>query len=172
MANRRSLPRRQITRRKTAWLSFENTGRAVAANAAVLDGLLNAEALDQLPFTVVRARGLITVFSDQTAGVEDFGGVYAFAHTTQRATAAGIGAVDNPLGDATSSNFFVYQPISGRFLRDAVNGGISEAKIAFEFDSKSMRKLGIGDDIALVVEAFPTFGFTVGIVGRMLIKLH
>ena len=144
----------------------------MAANAAVLLATLNAEALDQLPFTVVRVRGAITVESDQTVVTENYGGVLAFVHTSQRATAAGIGSIDNPLGNANSSNFFLWEPFFSQTVLQATNIAGSPGKVFFPVDSKAMRKCVVDDDIALAVETLPLNGCNVGFIGRFLIKLH
>ena len=159
-------------RSKKTWIGVEIAPGPVAANAAVLFGILNAEAIDQLPFTVLRSRGVLIMESDQEVLTEDFGGAFAMVHTTQRATAAGIGSVDNPFGNSSSGNFFVWEPIYSKVFQQGGAAVGSQTSAIFPVDSKAMRKLVLGDDIAFVFEALDLSGLNVGFMGRVLIQLH
>ncbi len=168
---RRFNVRTRAPRRLTRWAVTQiESPVTVAANAAVLLASLNAAALALLPFTIVRMRGMIFCSTDQATALEDYGGVFAQVHTTQRATAAGIGSIDNPISDGDSGNFIMYEPVYGKAFITAT--GATQTQVAFPYDSKAMRKLEVEDDLAIVFESFPDFGVDVAIVGRFLIKLH
>ena len=146
---------------------------AVGGGVGLLDQVLTATELALRPFTIMRSRGLILVSSDQVAASESYSGVYSGIVVTDSATAAGIGSIPTPITQPEAS-YFLNVPLSGSFLfGDATGfqGGASPQP--FTFDSKAMRKVGIDDDVALVVENLSaTVGFSCWINGRMLIQLH
>ncbi len=174
MAHRRTVATRsQAIRRKTAWITWEFVPVAVTANGVVqLSGGMNASALALLPFTVVRTRGVIHWESDQAAATEDFGGVFSMQRVTAVALGAGIGSVPTPLTEA-GDDYFVYEPFYSKVwvqTTTVVAGGSTVQRI---FDSKSMRKLEIGDEISMVIEGMNLpGGMNFGTTGRFLVKLH
>ena len=161
---------RGSARRQSLWLSVELPPVDVAANSATLLGSLNAGGLALRPFTVVRTRVILTCQSDQVAATEEFGGAWAFGVTTERAVTAGIGSIPNPFGNADSDEFFFYDDTFGQFTFVGSVG--TTTQVSFPADSKAMRKVGPDDNIAFMFESLPDFGATVGVLGRMLIKLH
>ena len=140
----------------------------MASNAAVLLASLNAAALAQRPFTVVRSHLKWIYKSDQTAALEDYGGAVGAAVVTDRASAAGIGSIPNPWANSDSNQFFVYDTFYNQ------SGAASDLIGATSFivtDSKAMRKVGPDDDIVFVTEALALNGFLLGVIGRLLILL-
>ena len=162
-------------RRKTVWLSIGPTDNALtAASQAVLFTGLNAAALALRPFTVVRTRGLFHVISDQVAASETFGAVLAMAVVTDQALAIGVTAVPTGATDRASDEFYVYEEIIGRYIFGTAVGSETVAETAsVRFDSKAMRKVDVGQDIAFTIETQSIVtGAQVKKMGRFLVKLH
>ena len=93
---------------------------------------------------------------------------------TDSATAAGIGSVPTPLSQ-TDADYFVYQPWFAGFTfgSSASFTNSPSQDHAWVVDSKAMRKVGLDDDVATVVEAgVGTFGVNVSVEGRFLVQLH
>ncbi len=170
MARRGHFPRRSTSRRQTSWFNINIAETAVASGAAVLLSSLTAVGLAFRPFTVIRSRGVILV-SDATAVTM---AAFAIEVVDETQITGGIGVIPTPLTEADSDEFFVYEPvgttgyqIAGAGATDVFSGQ------AFPFDSKAMRKVGIDESIAMVVENQGSGNtISISVVGRMLIKLH
>jgi len=132
---------------------------------------LNAAALALRPFTIVRTRLLVTFESDQAAVSERPIGSFGMQVVTDNATAVGITAVPQPDTD-TDNDFFVYQSLimSHIFLTSA--GFMTPAQETYLVDSKAMRKVGPGDDVAITSELSTASGGVLVVQGRMMVKLH
>ncbi len=162
---------RQGQRRKTEWFGAADVGvsTVLAANTVILDQVLTTAEKAKRPFTVVRVRGMLWVGSDQVVTQEEVQGALGFSVVTDQAVAVGITAVPLPIFDSESDEFFVWQPF---FNGQQANVG-SPFGMAFEFDSKAMRKVSDGQDIAVVMEnGSDSFGLQYLIQFRLLVKLH
>jgi len=157
--------------RTSVWIGTSVAVSTVAANTVVLLATLNAAALALRPFTVVRTRLLLHWESDQSASSEQATGAFGAIVVTAEAAAAGVASVPDPVGDP-SSPWFVWQPLSTSFLFADATGFIEPAGNDYEVDSKSMRKVGLNEDIALVAEETNVKGALISSTGRMLVKLH
>ena len=144
---------------------------ATASAAAILFSL-NAAALELLPFTIVRTRGIWGLRSDQAAASEDYSASMGIAVVNDQAVAVGVTAVPTPETDRGSDLFFVYESLAG-FFEFKTNDGLLEKGQWIRFDSKAMRKVDIGQDIVVTAE---TSALSAGAIGhfsaRMLVKLH
>ncbi len=164
-----------VMRRESLWLTqpMSNTVLA-AASSAVLLGTLNATALQLRPFTVVRTRGFWQIKSDQTGATETYAASLGHAVVSDQAAAIGVTAVPTPETDRDSDLFYVYESMSSQFL--FISGvGIEGANgTLLEIDSKAMRKVEGGQDLAITVENSALFAGGTAIVtaSRILIKLH
>ncbi len=160
-------------RRDTVWGGLvETTTNIVGASTAVLFGGLSAGGLALRPFTIVRFRGIMHLASDQLANSELQHVAFGMSVVSDEALAIGVTAVPNPITARDSDMFFVYEELVNRFgVSSAV--GIIQQGIAREFDSRAMRKVNDGQDIAVVVE---TSSISAGVnfvkAGRFLVKLH
>ncbi len=164
-------PNRRITR----WLSqttFFTT--SPEPSTAVLMGTFTAAEQAEAPFTIIRVRGWMHIRSDQTAATEDFAGVLGFAVVKATATAIGITAIPTPITEP-NDDWFVFEPISGSLQNVSNVGFDANAGVSQRFDSKAMRKVDVGDDLAIVFEV-PASGLSEGVeftlYSRVLIKLH
>ena len=167
--------RGRAPRRQTAWISSvdETAFTGLSGNAAVLAGAgLNAAGLALRPFTVVRVRGLFSCKSDQIANIEEPFGAVGFAVVSDDAAAVGITAVPDPVTDEGSDLWYSLTFWSAGFtISSAV--GIARGMQTFEIDSKAMRKVGIGQNLVIVVGNGNTTQAVEFLVKyRILVKLH
>ena len=171
-----SFPSRgRSTKRKTLWLDFAQVfagTTTIAAAMALLASSLNAAALALRPFTIVRTRGLWFINSDAINAREEPFGALGFAVVSDQVSAIGVTAVPTPIVDAGSSLFFSWTPgYADLVFSSAV--GITSAMKAYEFDSKAMRKVEIGQDLVVTVEnGSSTDGMTTMFMARILIKTN
>jgi len=161
-----------VSRRETVWLGFQYAQTVLAASAtAALVYSLNAAALALLPFTIVRTRMNWTCQSDQSAATEDFIGNFGWCVVSDQAAAIGVTAVPTPAFDLSSDLWFLIDQWIGTF--QLIGSNVTTNMNVLKIDSKSMRKVEVGQDIVGVAEAGITeSGVTVRTVGRMLVKLH
>jgi len=174
MARKSGFVRRHgVMRRETVWLTIPYQATSIgAASTAVLAGTLNAAGLALRPFTIVRVRGFFHVRSDQNAAEETWGMSMGYSVVSDQASAIGVTAVPTPEADRDSDLFFVYESVVGW---QGISSGTSagELGIGKEFDSKAMRKVEQGQDVAIAVETPAVV--SAGVItesARMLIKLH
>jgi len=161
------------SRRESMWISlFETaTGLAAASTAALFAGY-TAAVLSLRPFTIIRTRGIFQINSDQQAVGELYHAGLAMSIVSDQALAIGVTAVPTPMTDRSSDLFFLYEELAGR-VRFADATGITDQGIFTTFDSKAMRKVEEGQDIAVTIETSTiSLGTEVVKAGRQLIKLH
>ncbi len=159
--------------RESAWIGVTGTLSTIGAgSSAVFINSLNAAALALTPFTVVRSRGLLFIKSDQSAAAENQAAVLGVAVVSDQAVAVGITALPTPVTDESSDLFYVYQAIMSAHGAGTVD---SETGKVIEYDSRAMRKVEDGQDIAYILET-EVVALTQGVqmrhTGRFLIKLH
>ncbi len=172
-SNRSGFIRRSgVRRRETIWASLARINAVLASSAdASLMASLNAAALALRPFTVVRFRGTWLARSDQSAASELYIANYGMAVVSDQAIAVGVTAVPTPATDLASDLWFVSEQWIGRF--DLVGTSISSEITSKPIDSKAMRKVEEGQDIAFVGEAgIGGGGVNMDVTGRFLLKLH
>jgi len=160
-------------RRESFWIAIAETSTTLASGTPVLFTGLTTAQLALRPFTVVRTRGLLQLSSDQLTTTESYFGAYGMAVVSDQAFAIGITAVPTPITDKDSDLWFVFEELTGRFAVSSAIG-ILEVGNRREFDSRAMRKVEDGQDIAIVEEnsGSPFAGAIMTKSGRMLIKLH
>ena len=135
-------------RRQTEWFgSADVTDRSiVAADGIVLLQLLFATSLAKRPFTVIRVVGTLWTLSDQTASFETpFGGL-GMAVVNDKAIAVGITAIPDPVAQEGSDLWFMY-----KFWAATVDASGERRLQVQEFDSRAMRKVDEGSDIAIMI---------------------
>jgi len=165
---------RQGQRRKTLWIPQGWISNTIATDGVVLISILNAAALAFLPFTIVRVRGILLIASDQ-AGTSEFQALsYGHIVVSDEAAAAGIASVPTPESEG-SSDFHVYEQAVARWQLNSAVGFDGAVGMVKEFDSKAMRKVDIGEQIAAVAEVGAS-GVSEGLElrssFRTLVKLH
>ncbi len=160
--------------RETSWVFGTWTQATMgSANTAVLMSSFGAAVLELRPFTIVRTRGLIHVKSDQVVGSEQYTGAFGLSVVSDQAIAIGITAVPTPQTDGDSDLFFVYEPWIGEYEFRTAIGASTAAGQQRMFDSKAMRKIEFGMDVAVTVETSTlSNGCLFAAEFRQLIKLH
>ncbi len=160
-------------RREMKWIPQAPIQSAVGSSVATLISLLNAAALTNAPFTIVRVRGLLYIATDQVANTEGQFASWGMTVVTEQASAIGITAIPTPVTEP-ESDWFVFESVAARVM---VASAISmfSAGNAVQIDSKAMRKVDVGQDVVAVVEV-PASDISEGVEFtsqfRMLIKLH
>ena len=161
--------------RTKMWIGNTLSVQTVAANTAVLLGVLSASALLLRPFTILRTRVLVGWSTDNTTGSEEPTGVYGEIVVTDSASAAGVASIPDPITEPTAA-WFIYQPLLEKIttvtavgIQRGGGGGYNQYMV----DSKSMRKVGPDDDIVSIgVNNNASHGALLVTVGRQLIQLH
>ncbi len=179
MANRGFVTRRSFrggTRqvRSTVWGAILPTRTSFSgASVTVLFSGFSAAALALRPFTIVRVRGLWHVSSDQEVADEVQHVALGFAVVSDQAIAAGVASVPTPFAEADSDLWFLYELQMTEFLLGSAVGFSGDFGVTREFESKAMRKVDDGQDLAIVMETASTSnGMFVSKAGRFLLKLH
>jgi len=164
--------RRGVMRRESLWLGLAHSQTTLAAVATVADtNALAAATLALRPFTIVRSLIDWLVRSDQSAASESFIGSIGYSVVSAQAKAVGVTAEPTPATDQGSDAFFLYSTWQGLFR--LVGTAIQEDLVSRRIDSKAMRKVEDGFDIAFCIEAgLIGNGVTIATGGRILIKLH
>ncbi len=143
---------RQGQRRQTEWLAsaIVTDVQTLPALNIILDQLLTTAELAKRPFTVVRTRGTLTVWSDQAAAFETpFGGM-GFMVVSEKAAALGVTAVPTPVLNQKDDGFFVYESFQASAGNTVV--GQSDGRQVMQFDSKAQRKVEEGENIVVTLE--------------------
>ena len=168
---RRPFVQRTAPKRLNQWAFIDIDPVAVAADAVVLAAQLNAAALLLRPFTIVRTHIQVLWQSDQFAAGETPTGVLGVCVTSEQAT--GVTTIPNPMANADSSAFYVWQPMIADFMFGDATGFDSDAGRQYTVDSKAMRKVGPNEQVRWMVEnTSATAGALFTAIGRFLVKLH
>jgi len=173
--NRKSgfIMRGGVMRRETSWIGiFETNTALAAANTAVLFAGFSATVLALRPFTIVRTHLEYFVQSDQRAVSEFYQSAIGIAIVSDQALAIGVTAVPTPFTDISSDLWFLWKGLSGQ-MSVTTDVGVLEAGSHRTIDSKAMRKVEEGQNIAISIEnSSLSNGVNVAKFGRQLIKLH
>ncbi len=154
----------------TVWVGVNLGLDIVAASALTFLGSLSATALALRPFTIVRTRLHTSYDSDQVSAGEIPFGMFGMIVVNDKAITAGVTAIPGPATDI-NDDFFVHQGMSQRFTLITAIGAFEGAP-SWQIDSKAMRKVDLGDDVAMMFEQTATVGASLITLGRMLVKLH
>ena len=168
------IQRAGVMRRETSWSAVTATRTTLVAGTPVLFTGFGADTLAQRPFTIIRVRGYGHIASDQIAASEGYMAHIGLSVVSEQALAIGVTAVPNPVADRGSDLWFVYESFASRILFGDATGFNDGAGVSRTWDSKAMRKVEEGQDVAWVEEnEAGTFGGAILTrVGRILIKLH
>ncbi len=159
-------------RRSTLWSSpGSDQNTLAAANTAVLRTSLTAAGLALRPFTVIRVRGVMLVFSDQEAASETQEVAFGTCVVSDQASAIGVTAVPTPHTDAGSDKWQLIQDVMSHLQVTPVGTGPGSQFV--QFDTKAMRKVEEGSDFLTVLESsVVSSGLIVQVFSRQLFKLH
>ena len=147
MPARRSTSPRKIV--NYTWAGFVTPIRVVVpVSTKVLLGTFTlSTAFEE---TITRVRGVLGVYADTAAAVEDQVGAFGMIIVTDLAVAAGAAAIPSPATDSDDDGWFLWQGIA---QRGSINLGGS-AGSQYVLDSKAQRILREGSQIAVMVENF------------------
>ncbi len=165
---RRSFSGRRSPGRLTEWFGSADISAATALAAATFNfsQSLTATELAKRPFTVTRTIGSIWVASDQNAQFEDAFGAIGFIVVSDKAVATGVTALPDPITQESSDEWFVY-----RAFKAGIQGTLQEFT-EHQFDSRAQRKVGDGEDIAVMVaNAHSAHALDFILKFRLLVKL-
>ena len=89
------------------------------------------------------------------------------------AVAAGVGSVPTPLTE-TDADYFVYAPVAFDFEFSNATGiyQLAGDGVVHTVDSKAMRKVGLDEDVSVVLQQQVGTGAILSVEGRFLVKLH
>ena len=159
-------------RRETLWIDDPTVEATLGgAPTATLLSTLSAAGLALRPFTVVRTRGNFFIRSDQAAAGESYGAAVGMCVVSDQAAAIGVTAVPNSVSDRSSDLWYVFEELFSRQVGTTTTGRIAEVGVFTTYDSKAMRKVEEGQDLATVVEN-ELAGTVIVHNARILLKLH
>ena len=172
MARGRIVTRTGRSKRQVTWVgpADQNTV-AVATGASVIVASFN-------PFTgasmhkptVVRTRGEVSVRPSSFAADTVISGAMGVCVVSDEAFTAGAGSIPRPFDDAGWDGWFVWQSFVNRYEVLSADGVIIPAAIAYQIDSKAMRKVSDNETIVLMAES-QLGALEVGMHLRLLMKL-
>ncbi len=158
--------------RKSTWSFINIPELSIAANTFNLVGVLSAAELALRPFTIVRTHIVVSWASDQVAASEEALGAMGMLVVSEQAVNAGAASIPEPINDADSP-WFVWQGMNYKLLFGDATGFDPKASNQYVVDSKAMRKVGINEEIVMMVtNADALHGARFSAIGRFLMKLH
>ena len=165
--SRRGFTPRRTKRAVSAWGYLQSNVIAVGPLTKVLIGsfILSNPPLGE---TILRTRVNLWVGSDQSAAVENQQGAFGLIVVTDRAVAAGAASIPGPATDGGDDGWFVHQAFNKRGA--STSFGVPATPL--DVDSKAMRKVEDGGEIAIMVENIDALhNITVLVSVRLLAKL-
>jgi len=141
---------RQRSGRQSQWVGSADLTAftALAAATSLLDQTLTPA--DQ-PETIVRVRGLLTVWSDQLAASEEPFGAMGFRVVSSQAASAGAASIPAPYSLSGDDGWFVHQFFNAPFSFGDLTG-FTNISQSYQFDSKAMRKLSPDERLVIMIE--------------------
>ena len=160
---------RRTQRQPTNWARFvAPTYTTVAAGTKVflVAVVLSNPGINE---TIRRTRGIVSIASDQGAAQEYQGGAFGAIVVNDLAAAAGAASIPGPVTDANDDGWFVWRPFT-QMVAENVTAGLQTWQ--YEFDSKAMRRVQEGFQIAFMIEnASGTEGLQVAFALSLLTSL-
>ncbi len=150
--NRGSSAFRRVPRRSTGWSAVNSgtTFTALGANTIILDQVFVPLIPEQ---TIVRVRGLLIVETDQQTAPEDMLGAFGISLVEEPAATIGVTAVPQPVSDASSESWLVWQGF-GATYKFSAGGFFPRSDVQYVIDSKAMRKLNSNQRLAITLQNF------------------
>jgi len=163
--------RRSLTRsppRQTGWgvgpksLASGGPGTKFTGTAAVLGNIVSVPASDGI--TLIRLRGSFMAYLNSAVNLDDgFSGAVGVGIFNDQALTAGIASIQTPITEEGWDGWLWHSYFS-LYSADAIaTAGVAlapnqsdalKAAIRIDVDSKAMRKVPVGMEIAVVIEAF------------------
>jgi len=158
--------RNDSNRRKTEWSAFDGAAENVANGGATL---LSGIAFEN-PGTIVRTRGIITVFPQDFSADSTVVGAFGIGMVSAEAFAAGVASIPEPFSDADWGGWMVMVPFTFHFEFQSATGA-EMVHVQYEVDSKAMRKVEPSTVLVAVAESFGG-AFAIVDMTRSLLMLH
>ena len=161
---------RRSSGRLTEWFAdpFGIDSVLLPAATFVIHSSLTAAGLAKRPFTITRTVGIMVIYSDQAGVVEHPFGAVGGMVVSAKAVATGATAVPDPVTEASSDEWFLYQSFAGPQTTNIAGGG----PVVYQFDSRAQRKVQDGEDFVMVVaNASAVDGLRYNLQTRFLVKL-
>ncbi len=160
-------------RRDTVWIGIGEASTTLPATGST--ALTNVFGVLTLlsPFTIVRTYVDWFLKSDQTGALELFQAAFGIAVVSDQSAAIGISAIPTPFTDLDSDLWLMHEIMAGGFTFVSGTGFNPVGGVHRSLDSKAMRKVEDGQDVAFTLENSGVgLGTTSLTAGRMLLKLH
>jgi len=159
--------------RSKIWIGFGVGDDTIAATSNTFIASYSAGALLLRPFTILRTRVDVLWESDQLAVSERPIGSFGAIVVKDAAINVGVTALPNPdsIAGDPDAEWLVHQSMSVSFKRQT-DVGYRDIGHHYTIDSKSMRKVGINEDLALMVGMNSSVGSVFTAHGRQLLMLH
>ena len=160
-------------RRKVTWgiSAFTTAYTTLPAASAIFAQVFDPRLLGNvasIESTIVRVRGILSVRSDQASVVEEQFGSLGFIIISDAQASVGITSIPIPQTDGAEDGWFVWVP----FMQDGIQGSANKGSNEYVIESKAMRKLESGTQMAVVVEnSHSTEGLEFAMNFRFLMKL-
>ena len=143
---------RPSQRRKSTWVGqADQAFVSVGANAsAIIASFPNTGNFD-VPVTLIRSRGLLSVVPQVFTTDVNVIGAFGAAIVSAQAFAAGAGSIPGPWSNADFEGWFIWQAVS--YFYDVTT---DVGRLVFptqEIDSKAMRKFDTGETIVFMFES-------------------
>ena len=121
---------------------------------------------------MIRTVGSIWIRSDQQAASEDPFGALGAQVVSEKAVATGVTALPDPITQEADDRWFLYKAVHGQItFADAT--GFANTTERYDFDSRAMRKVEDGEDVAfMIANASAGDGLVFVLKFRMLIKVN
>ena len=163
---RQNFPQRARQRQPTSWVRFVTPAAVTVAAASKAFLVFITLSNPGIGETIRRTRGMVMIQSDQTASDELQFGALGFVVVNDLAAGIGATAIPGPFTDDDDDGWFVWQPVLGSF-----DSGIEKTRV-YEFDSKAMRRVEEGFQVAIMFEnGSPVTGMSVSVAFSMLTSL-
>ena len=157
--------------RLTEWFAdpFASAEVTLVANTFIIFSSLTAAGLAKRPFTITRTVGLLACRSDQAAAIEFPNGAVGGMVVSEKAVATGATAVPDPVTEASSDEWFMYQQwVAGG--EASTNAGFPVSQ--YMIDSRAQRKVQDGEDfVIMIANASAADAITFHLQLRFLVKL-
>ena len=142
--------------RASEWIGSADQGYlSIAAGTSVLTQsfAITGGGVSPSP-TLIRTRGVLSVRDASTPTADkDFVGAMGMCVVSDEAVAAGAASIPGPWNNSEWDGWFVWIPYLFRIEFSSVSGIQIPGSVEIPFDSKAMRKVHLGDSIAVMVES-------------------
>ncbi len=116
-------------------------------------GSFDPSANGMLHPTVVRSRGFVSIRPTSFAADLSMGGAFGVCLVSDEAFTAGTAAIPRPFDDANWGGWMLWRAYAGRYEFHDATGSVIPANLAYELDSKAMRKVSENETIVLMCES-------------------